>query len=68
MLCANNAYRSCGLPIRSEVRKQKKTNEKEGNHGSALVGSDPPPLDEVEPNLKKIPHGNGILGLEANSM
>ena len=24
--------------------------------------------DEVEPNLKKIPHRNGIWGLEANSM
>ena len=24
--------------------------------------------DEVEPNLKKIPHKNGIWGLEANSM
>ena len=24
--------------------------------------------DEVEPNLKKILHTNGILGLEANSM
>ena len=27
-----------------------------------------PPLDKVEPNLKKIPHRNGIWGLEANSM
>ena len=26
------------------------------------------PLDKVEPNLKKIPHRNGIWGLEANSM
>ena len=26
------------------------------------------PLDEVEPNLKKIPHRNGLWGLEANSM
>ena len=24
--------------------------------------------DEVEPHLKKIPHRNGIWGLEANSM
>ena len=36
------------------------------------VGSlDQPPHsqhDKVEPNLKKIPHRNGIWGLEANSM
>ena len=27
-----------------------------------------PQHDEVGPNLKKIPHRNGIWGLEANSM
>ena len=34
----------------------------------SLFGLETPPLDKVEPNLKKIPHRNGIWGLEANSM
>ena len=38
-----------------------------GNTNFQSYGHDSPQHDEVEPNLKKIPHRNGIWGLEANS-
>ena len=38
------------------------------SHGFTAYSACRAQLDEVEPNLKKIPHRNGIWGLKANSM